>query len=117
MSVFISYAMDDKPRISKIIGELKTKHIIEENDKIVDNSDVFVAGSSVRMQVRKAIEAASKVVIVWSGAGADADWVNYETGMAEALGKPILVVVPKNGVSRLPRTLENSQIIELDNVR
>ncbi len=108
--------MDDKPHISKVIRELKTKRIIEENDKIVDTSDIFVPGSSVRTQVRKAIEAASKVVVVWTGAGAEADWVNYETGMAEALGKPILVVIPKGGASKLPRTLENSQIIELDNV-
>src|SRR5712691_5542650 len=98
MSVFISYAMDDKPRIKKVIEELKTGQIIEEGDKIVDTSDIFVPGSSLRTQVRKAIEAASKVVVVWSGAGAESDWVNYETGMAEALAKPILVVVPKGEI-------------------
>src|SRR6266852_4938579 len=113
MSVFISYALDDKPRIRKVIDELKSRKMIEEDDKIIETSDVFVPGSSVRAQVREAIEAASKVVVLWSGAGAEADWVNYETGMAEALGKPILVVIPKGGASKLPRTLENSQIIEL----
>ncbi len=117
MSVFISYATDDKPRIRKVIDELKSRKMIEEDDKIIETSDVFVPGSSVRAQVREAIEAASKVVVLWSGAGAEADWVNYETGMAEALGKPILFVVTKGEVSRVPRDLADSQIIELENIR
>ena len=117
MRVFFSYAMDDKPRIGKVIEELKSRKMIAEGDKIIETSDIFVPGSSVRTQVREAIEAASKVVVLWSGAGAEADWVNYETGMAEALGKPIVVVVKKGDVSRVPGNLASSQIIELEDVR
>src|SRR5712691_850878 len=111
MSVFISYAMHDKSRIKKVIGELKSRGIVEESDQITHASDVFVPGSSMRGQVRKAIEAASKVVVVWSGAGAESDWVNYEAGMAEALGKPVFVAVPKGEASRIPRELEHIQIL------
>jgi predicted dinucleotide-utilizing enzyme len=116
MSVFLSYAMTDKSRIKKVIGELKVRGILNENEKIIHASDVFVEGSSVRAQMREAIEAASKVVIIWSGAGAESDWVNYETGLAEALGKPIFLAVPKREAGSLPRKLENTQVIELENV-
>jgi hypothetical protein len=118
MNVFLSYASDDRPRIRDIVNELKSKGIVEAHDKITDTSEIFISGSSVRGQVRKAIEAASKFVVVWSDAGGKSDWVNYEIGMAEALGKTILVIVPKGKISRLPPSnLEHSQIIELEDVR
>ena len=116
MNVFISYAVDDKSRISKVIGELKSKEVVEDDDQIVHAPDVFVPGSSPRGLVRKAMEAASKVVIVWSGTGAGSTWVNYETGMAEALGKPIFLAIPKGEKSRLPQELKDIQIIELENI-
>jgi hypothetical protein len=115
MSVFISYAMRDKSRLKKIIGELKLRGIAEDGDKIIYAPDIIVPGESWSGQIRKAIEAASKFVVVWSGAGSESDSVNYETGMAEALGKPIFVVIPKEETSRIPRELENIQILELEN--
>ena len=114
MSVFISYAMENEPRIAKVIGQLKSKGIVTKNDKIIHASDIFVTGSSIRATVRKAIKDASKVIVVWSGAATDSDWVNYEAGMAEAFGKPIFMVVPKRETLRLPRNLENVQIVELE---
>jgi hypothetical protein len=117
MDFFLSYAYDDKSRISNVVKELKSKGIVEAHDKITETSEIFVPGVSVRGQVRKAIEAASKFVVVWSVAGGKSDWVNYEIGMAEALGKPILVIVPKGEISQLPNSLKHSQIIELENVR
>jgi hypothetical protein len=116
MSVFVSYSKDDEPHIKEVISELKSRGIVEENDKIIYGPDVIAPGSSFRAQIRQAIEAASKVVVVWSGTGAGSGQVNYETGMAEALGKPILIVVPKKGASTLPKELENIQIVELENV-
>jgi hypothetical protein len=117
MSVFISYAQDDKSRIRKVIGELRSRGIVKEGDEITYAPEIFVPGSSIRGQVRKAIEASSKVVLVWSGAGAESDWVNYEAGMAEALGKPIVVVIPKGGMPRIPSNLDGIEILELENVR
>jgi hypothetical protein len=116
MDVFISYASDDKSRIRDVVKELKSNGIVEAHDKITDTSEI-IPGSSVRGQVRKAIEAASKFVVIWSVAGGKSDWVNYEIGMAEALGKPILVVVPKGEISRLPSSLKHNQIIELEDLR
>ena len=117
MNFFFSYAHGDKSRIRNVVKELKSKGIFEAHDKITDTSEIFVPGSSVRGQVRKAIEAASKFVVIWSVASGKSDWVNYEIGMAEALGKPILVIVPKGEISQLPSSLKHNQIIELEDVR
>jgi hypothetical protein len=111
-SVFISYASSDKSRINSVIEELKSKGVIAEDDKIVYTTDVFSSESGIREKVRKAIAAASKVVVVWSEEGADSEWVNYETGMAEALEKPIFMVVRKGEISRLPSNLDDVQIFE-----
>lgn len=114
MNIFLSYAIDDKSRIRKVIHELKSKGLVEADDTIIDSSEIFVPGSSLRGVLRQAIEAASKVVVVWSKAGAGSDWVNYEAGMADALGKPILVVVSKGEGRRLPDSLAANQVIELE---
>lgn len=117
MSVFISYSMHDKQKLARVVGELRSRGVVGENDQLVYAPDVFVPGSSMRGQVRDAIAAASKVVVVWSDAGAGSDWVNYETGMAEALGKPIYIVIPKGAASRVPAGIEHLQVLEVDNVR
>lgn len=117
MSIFLSYAIDDKPRIGQVLAELKSRGIVEAHDDVVVDSEVFAVGSDWRRQVRKAIEGASKFVVIWSVAAGKSEWVNYETGMAEALGKPILIVVPKGEASRLPSNLKDIQAIELEDAR
>jgi hypothetical protein len=54
--------------------------------------------------------------VVWSGAAGASGWVNYEAGMADALDKPITVVVPKGEVARVPGNLGETKIIELDGI-
>ena len=116
MKIFFSYSMNDESRMRKVINELKSKGIVGKSDEIIYTSAIVDPGSSIRQEVRKAIERSSKVLVFWSDAGAESDWVNYETGMAEALGKPILFIVPKSEASVLPRELEHAQIVELENV-
>jgi TIR domain len=116
MSVFLSYAFKDKPRIRKVLDQLKAIGMLSPHEEVIDTSAVLV-GASWRGEVRKAIENASKFVVVWSDAAHMSDWVNYETGMAEALGKPILVVVPKGGTSRVPGNLKETQVIEVEEIK
>jgi hypothetical protein len=117
MSVFVSYALDDRSRIPKVLDQLKARGVLSPREKVVDTSTIVVAGSTWRGQIRKAIENASKFVVIWSDAADTSDWVNYETGMAEALGKPILVVVPKGEISRVPGNLKETQIIEIEEIK
>lgn len=112
--VFISYATQDKPRLGKVIGELKRRGILEEQDKIIDITGFYPSGLTVRDHLRKTIQNADKVIIWWSDASSVSDWVNYEAGMAHALDKPTVFVVSKGERTRLPRSLMDHQVIEID---
>jgi hypothetical protein len=116
MSVFLSYAFHDKTKIQKVLDKLTARGILSPREVWVDSSAI-VAGSSWRGQIREAIESASKFVVVWTDEADTSDWVNYETGMAEALGKPILVVVPKGETSRIPGNLKETQIVEIEDIK
>jgi TIR domain len=115
-SVFLSYAARDRVRMHKVIGELKTRGVLNKSDKLIDSDKVIEAGSNFRDQIKKAIEDSSKVILIWSGAGAKSEWVGYESGMAEALGKPIFVVMAKGEQSALPAPLSDKQVIELEDI-
>jgi succinyl-CoA synthetase alpha subunit len=117
MNVFLSYASEDKLLIRKVLDQLKAKGVLSPREKVVDISAIAVPGSSMRRQVREAIENASKFVVVWNDTALTSDWVNYEIGMAEALGKPILVVVPKGETSRIPGNLKETQVIEMEEIK
>jgi succinyl-CoA synthetase alpha subunit len=116
MTVFLSYALEDKPRIQQVIDLLKARGMLLPHEEVVDTSEIVVPGITWRGQIRDAIANASKFVVIWSDAANMSDWVNYETGMAEALGKSILIVVPKGEASRIPDNLTKTQVIEMEEV-
>lgn len=114
--VFISHAFRDPRHLRKLMGELRSKGVVDPSDEIIDISAAVDTGGSVRGQVRKAIESASKVIVVWGEGDADSEWVNYESGMADALEKPIIIVIPKGQKSRIPTQLIENTVLELENV-
>jgi hypothetical protein len=114
-TVFISHAANDKSRIKKVIGELRSKGIVQSDDEIVDHSNIL-PGADWRNEVHKAIEGASKVVVVWPAGSAESPRAYYESAMAEALDKPIIVVVAKGQRSLVPDQLNENTVLELDSV-
>ena len=117
MNVFLSYASRDAKKLQKVLDQLISRGILSSQDKVIDTSAIAVPGSSMRGQVREAIENASKFVVVLNDTALTSEWVNYETGMADALGKPILVFVPKGETSRVPRNLKETEIIEMEEIK
>lgn len=113
-TVFISYSIKDKPRLERVIGELKYRGILGDQVDIIDDRHDLDMGSDWSDQLRKAIEDSSKVIVIWSGASAASPWVNYEAGMADALGKPMVFVIPKGERAQLPTALMHNQIIEVE---
>ena len=57
---------------------------------------------------------ANSVVVFWTENSANSQFVNYELGMADALGKNLVVVTPRGQRMRLPSNLEDIQVLEID---
>jgi TIR domain len=113
-NVFISYARADAHRIDGIVQSLVARGLLKEGDRILREEDLPVKHGALRDQVRKRIQSASKLIVIWGTASANSQWVNYEIGLADALGKPIMVVIPsKSDLVALPANLQNVQVINL----
>ena len=110
-SVFISYARTDAPKVKRILKSLIAKGLIKDEEAIFKEEDLQVRHKSLRQEVRNRIESASKLVVIWDKASANSQWVNYEVGLADALGKPIIAVVPEK--VPFPNHLQHVQIVRI----
>ena len=113
--IFLSYAYQDRDLVQSVEEALREHKIVTAEDVIiVDPQKNVHAGENIRELIKDAISSASKVVIIASNDSAASQWVNYEAGMATALGKPIVVIGRKGvGKSALVGALENVQSIEI----
>lgn len=113
--VFISYAHQDNQQINKLKFALTEKGIISDEAVSIEGSQMpMIPGSSIRGAIRKAMESASTVVVYWTKNSASSDFVNYEIGMADALGKDLVVVTPKGERMELPSNLSDIHVVEVD---
>ena len=111
--VYLSYARADTPRIPLLLQKLEAMDLIGPNDVVVSVKDLEHGHASLREGVRRQIQSASKVVIVWSQSSASSQWVNYELGLADAFGKVIIPVVRRTELSTLPPQLQDWQAVVL----
>ena len=111
--VFISYAHADATRIEGVKRELRWRGIVHDDDRFVDPNQVMVPGASLRGLLRKQIEAASMVVVLWGPEASSSANINYEAGMADALDKPIVLVVPEGEVSRPRIASAGLRVVEM----
>jgi len=113
--VFISHSSADKAHVDAIRNSLKKLGLLDANDEIVDPARAFKPGANVREMLRNAIESANKVIIVWTGGDTGSPYIGYEIGMAEALGKPVIVARRKDASPPLPAGLSHMQFVEFPN--
>lgn len=111
-NIFISYAHADAFRVEDIKHELRRLGIVHDGDRFIDPNHVAVPGSSLRGVLRKEIEAASMVVVLWGREASASANVNYEAGMADALDKPIVLVVPEGEASRPRLGASDMRVVE-----
>lgn len=112
--VFISYAYQDKELAENAKHELATKGYLPTDAEFLDMQDVS-AGEDIRQRLRSEIGAADAVVLVLSEHAATSQWINYEAGLADALGKKILVVGAKGSEKNaLLAHLADYQQIEIE---
>ncbi|MGH9927971.1 MAG: toll/interleukin-1 receptor domain-containing protein [Pyrinomonadaceae bacterium] len=113
--IFLSYAHEDRDLVKGVLGTLRKHRIVTGNDVVILDPHDFVPGTDVRTMIRDQINSASKVVIIATDHSANSEWVNYEAGMATALGKPIVVMGRKGSgkTASLISALGNVQSIEI----
>lgn len=73
------------------------------------------SGQDLRKLVQARIAAADQVVVLWTPAAARSQWVSYEIGMADALGKRLLVVARDDAsVTEAPSVLRDAEWLRFD---
>ena len=110
-NIFISYARSDAPKVKSIVQNLISRGLINNEDKIFKEEDLPLKHKALRNEVRNRIQSASKLVVIWDKASSNSPWVNYEVGLADALGKPIIAVLPEKVA--FPNHLQDVQIVRI----
>ena len=112
--VFISYAYQDKELAENAKHELATKGYLPTDAEFLDMQDIS-AEEDVRQRLKSEIGAADAVVLVMSEHAEVSQWINYEAGLADALGKKIFVVGAKGSEKTALLThLADHQQIEIE---
>jgi hypothetical protein len=115
MSIFMAYAHDDAARLDQMQVELRRRGIVQEGEEFVDPARTIGPETSIRGALREAIGSSSMMVVLWGPAAAASATVNYEVGMADALDKPIVVVVSEGESSRPRVGTLDMRVVELPN--
>jgi hypothetical protein len=111
--VFISHSTDDRPLVESALKWLQESEF--RSAQIDDPSNWSpVAGDDVRSAITDKIRQADTVMLLWSDRAAKSAWVQYEVGMAQALGVPIRVMLAAGSRAKLPTGLARKAVIKLD---
>jgi nucleoside 2-deoxyribosyltransferase len=108
--VFLSHSRRDANLAAGIASDLQRYGV----EAVVDES--ITAGDDLRRTINSAIRRADAfVIVVTSPDAAASSWTSYELGMAEALGKPILLLLSQNhSAAQLPSDLAGLPIAAFD---
>jgi hypothetical protein len=113
-TIFLSYAHQDRDQVGRALEELTRKGVLSgEKGLMIDPKQNIKSGSYIKRAISDHIKSTGKVVLLWTEAGAKSQWVNWELGMADALGKPIILVIMDKSAPKLPENLTNVQVVKL----
>lgn len=116
--IFISYAPQDrdfaKSLKSRMIEILPMSN--KESFQISDIESINV-GESIRQTIKNAVKSADTVVIVSTENSDSSSWVNYEVGLADAMGKNLVIVGKKGAVktSLMHRLSDTARVVRIEN--
>jgi len=115
--IFFSYAPRDRAFAESL--KLKLREFLPAESQaldVVDAHATVTAGEDIRKAIKAAIDKASTVVIVSSPDGNASEYVNYEAGLADALGKDLVIVGRKGMVKSTlsNRFLDSARFIEVE---
>jgi hypothetical protein len=107
--VFISYARSDTDEAKRLVRALQAANV----SGWMDQADIAF-GDSIAGKVRDALKRSSVFVVLLSPDALHSQWVQFEIGAAEALGKKIvpIIVSGEHLEKQLPDILRNRKWID-----
>ena len=110
--VFISYSAKDRELVDSVMKWLRASNLSPA--EVDDPVNWGATAEDVRTVIRKRIARSDTLLLVWSKRASESAWVQYEIGMAQALEKPIVVLLAGGSPLELPEDLAETQHVELD---
>ena len=83
--VFISYARADRPRIEALVAALS------EHGRVVWWDRHIAGGAAYAREIEAELRGADAVIVAWSAASVESDWVRDEAALARSLGRLVPV--------------------------
>jgi hypothetical protein len=71
-------------------------------------------GGNVKERIKEGVQSSSECLILLSPASRDSDWVKHEAGLADAYGKPTVLVLLHVGEDAVPDPLRDLKFIEIN---
>ncbi len=105
VDVFVSYASEDRETVRALVTDLEANGFSVWWDRSIG------AGAAFDREIERALDAASAVLVLWSPASIESDWVRAEA--YEGLNRGVLVPVVVGDV-RPPLAFRQTQVITLD---
>jgi hypothetical protein len=110
LSVFISYSHRDADLARELEKKLESLGL----DAFNPERDLH-PGDDWRKATQAAIKRSDAVVLIASPHTLSSSWTSYEAGMAEALGKRVMVLLPnRHSVSELPEEFAGRNVLSFD---
>jgi TIR domain/Nucleoside 2-deoxyribosyltransferase len=109
-SLFISYSRRDADLANSVADALERLGF-----NALDPGRELQPGDDWRKAIQTAIKRSDAVVLVASPQSSASSWSHYEVGIAEGLGKTVMVLLPNtHSVTELPADIASNPIVELD---
>ena len=109
-SVFISYSRRDAELGQRV--EIALRHLGLE---ALNPERELGPGEDWRKSIQSAIKRSDVVITLASTPQSLRSWTSYEAGVAAALGKRVILLIPsKYPVTELPAEFASTQIVEFD---
>jgi hypothetical protein len=112
IKVFLSYSSQESPEV--IRSARKWCKAAAPASELIDFKPVLATNADdIRGALRASIEKCSRVAIVWTPQSSESNWVHYEIGLADALGKAVVVLLVGSSYPALPPQLADAEKVEL----
>ena len=110
-NVFVSYALSDKARVRSILTQLQKQAPSRLN--IANVQSQVSTKLDLRNTIQNQIAKSDEVFVLWTKDGAASSFVNYEAATADAMDKPITVILTDRTAPELPEALQGASILRL----